>query len=189
MKAEEPTDADLVKRSVAGDREAFGCLYDRYAQAVRAVVAAVSADWHAVEDMTQECFLRAYEKLGQLRRPERFGPWLLGIARRVARERRRSRRPDRHRFVGNSAPEHAAACNPQQALDQLDELQTITAKLAALPERERLAIHAFVLQQRGAAEAATLLGLSRSGFYALLHRALARLAAMVEPHDSEQRTD
>ena len=53
-------------------------------------------------------------------------------------------------------------------------------RLAELPERERLAIHAFFLQECNAQQAGELLGLSRSGVYALLERALARLAALVK---------
>jgi DNA-directed RNA polymerase specialized sigma24 family protein len=52
-------DAELVAASLAGDREAFGQLYDRHARMVRAVVLAVSNDWPSVDDMTQESFLRA----------------------------------------------------------------------------------------------------------------------------------
>jgi len=189
MKKEEPTDADLVRRSKAGDREAFGCLYDRYARVVRAVILAVSADWHAVEDVTQECFLRAFRGLNRLRRPERFGAWLVGIARRTTREWCRSRGRDRHQFVGNSPPDRPATQEELNTLERLEELQTVMAKLATLPERERLAIHAFILQERGAEEVAALLGLSRSGSYALLHRALAHLAALVDPCDSEKQTE
>ena len=58
----EPTDADLVASVLAGDREAFGGLYDRYARLVRAVVYGVARDWPTVQDLTQECFLRAYRE-------------------------------------------------------------------------------------------------------------------------------
>ena len=98
MDTNAPSDAELVRQALAGDREAFGQLYDRHARQVRAVVAAVSGDWSDVEDMTQECFLRAYRKLATLRDPERVGPWLAGFARQVARERRRTLRRDRHEF-------------------------------------------------------------------------------------------
>ncbi len=61
MVSMEPTansDAELVAESLAGDREAFGQLYDRHARLVRAVVVAASGDWPSVDDMTQACFLR-----------------------------------------------------------------------------------------------------------------------------------
>ena len=101
----ESTDADLVARVLSGDREAFGSLYDRYARLVRTVVFDVAKDWSTVQDLTQDCFLRAYQNLGRLRQPDRFGHWLVGIARQVARERRRTLRRDRHHFVGTDTLE------------------------------------------------------------------------------------
>ncbi len=53
-------------------------------------------------------------------------------------------------------------------------------RMAELPERERLAIHALFLQEYDADEAAKVLGLSRSGIYALVRRGLSRLAKLVE---------
>ena len=70
---------------------------------VRAVVYRVGTDIPVVHDLTQECFLRAYRNLARLRRPDRFGSWVVGIARAVAREHRRSLRRDRHRFVSDES--------------------------------------------------------------------------------------
>ncbi len=52
----EPSDADLVAWVLAGDRDAFGCLYDRYARLVRAVVYRVGNDAPVVNDLAQEVF-------------------------------------------------------------------------------------------------------------------------------------
>ena len=178
MADDELTDADLVARVLEGDGEAFGSLYDRYARLVRAVVCGVSRDWPAIHDLTQECFLRAYRNLARLRQPDRFGPWIVGIARQVARERRRSLRRDRHRFIGSDMPERWAAPNAGDSIDEDTEL--VMRRIAELPERERLAIHAFFLNESNAGAAAELLDLSRSGFYAVLGRGLSRLSKFFE---------
>jgi hypothetical protein len=47
MDSNSPTDAELVTETLAGDREPFGQLYDRYARLVATVVAGVSGDWAA----------------------------------------------------------------------------------------------------------------------------------------------
>ena len=183
----EPTansDAELVAETLAGDREAFGQLYDRHARMVRAVVVGVSGDWAAVEDMTQECFLRAYRKLAALRDTERFGPWIVGIARHVARERRRSLRRDRHEF--GQPTETASATDGLAAVHDRDQFARVLYELAALPEPERLAVHAFFLEGHSANHAAELLGLSRSGYYALVQRAVAKLAARLQPAKTKE---
>jgi RNA polymerase sigma-70 factor, ECF subfamily len=177
------TDAELVAETLAGNRDAFGQLYDRYARMVRAVVAGASGDWPAVEDMTQECFLRAYRVLPKLRDHARFGRWIVGIARHVGRERRRQLRRDRHQFrPQGSESESSSAMNPDAG--DRDQLNLVMQRLAHLPELERLAIHAFYLQQQNASQAADLVGLSRSSFYALLQRGLARLATKIEPRSA-----
>jgi RNA polymerase sigma factor (sigma-70 family) len=175
----QPTDAELVACVLSGDRESFGSLYDRYARLVRAVVFDAAGDWSLVHDMTQDCFLRAYQNLGRLRQPDRFGHWLVGIARQVTRERRRTLRRDRHHFIGADTLEISTESDASAALQLTEETALVMRRIAELPERERLAIHAFFVQECNARQAAELLGLSRSGVYALLERALARLASLV----------
>ncbi|MGA2061248.1 MAG: sigma-70 family RNA polymerase sigma factor [Thermoguttaceae bacterium] len=179
-----PTDAELVGKALAGDREAFACLYDRYARLVRAVVYGVALDWPMVQDMTQECFLRAYKNLARLREADRFGRWIVGIARQVAKERRRTIRRDRHQFIGSDdALEVASDADVVGAIESAEETELVLRRVAELPERERIAIHVFFLQECDARQAAELLGLSRSGVYALLERAMARLATQIRRHE------
>lgn len=176
MRTNEPTDGDLVAAARGGDREAFGLLYDRYARLVRAVAADQTTEPQDVADAVQEAFLRAYRNLHRLQNPDRFGPWIVGIMRQVARERRRSRRRDRHRFLGETTADVGFDPAVAAAVQTAEEVDLIMRRLAELPERERLAIHAFFLEDRDASRTAALLKLSRSGIYALIARALARLS-------------
>lgn len=143
---------------------------------VRAVVYRIGNDNAVIQDLTQECFLRAYRNLAGLRQPDQFGAWVVGIARAVAREHRRSSRRDRHQFVANESLEVWTDPDTPGSVQTADEIELVLRRVAELPERERMAIHAFFLQEHNAEEAARLLELSRSGIYALLQRALARLA-------------
>jgi RNA polymerase sigma-70 factor (ECF subfamily) len=183
-----PTDAELVSATLAGNHDAFGQLYDRYARLVRAVVAGVSADWLAADDMLQETFLRGYGNLTRLRDPDRFGPWIVGIARQVGRERRRTLRRDRHEFRDSRPWSIESTTDGKVNFDDRDELTHMLQRVSQLEERERIAIHAFYLEQQHCMKAAELLGLSRSGFYALLQRAVARLAKSVQPSGQKERT-
>jgi RNA polymerase sigma-70 factor (ECF subfamily) len=71
----------LVRAVLAGEKAAYKTLYDRYAPLVRAVCYDAIGNLTEAQDLAQDVFVRAYEKLGQLRDPARFGKWLLGIAR------------------------------------------------------------------------------------------------------------
>lgn len=181
LQANEPPDSELVARTLAGDREAFGQLYDRFARLVRAVVFRVGTEPQVVNDLTQECFLRAYRNLARLRHRERFGAWVVGIARQVARENRRSSRRDRHEYVGSTLLSGWLDPRDTCSIDSRDEIESILNRVESLPELERLAIHMYFLQERDATGAASLIGVSRSGFYALIKRALVRLGNSVAP--------
>lgn len=188
MEPTTPNDAELVTQTLAGNRDAFAALYDRYARVVAAIVAGVSGDWPATDDMLQECFLRAYRKLPTLRDSARFGPWIAGIARHVARERRRTIQRDRHEFVDPQPWQATTADTSTTDAPDRDEITRVLSQLATLPEQDRLAIHAYFLDQQDASQAAELLGLSRSGYYAAVHRAIARLATKLNSSTGQQRT-
>ncbi|HEX4633841.1 MAG TPA: sigma-70 family RNA polymerase sigma factor, partial [Gemmatimonadales bacterium] len=84
-------EAELISRSLAGDREAFGALVNRYAAQARRVARAVLRDPDDADDAAQDAFLSALVKLEQYdpRRP--FGPWLMRIVANAATDRRRRR--------------------------------------------------------------------------------------------------
>lgn len=165
------TDGTLVKGVLDGDRAAFAELYDRRARLIRAICFDITHDLDAAAELTQEVFLRALQKLGGLRDPRRFAPWLVGIARQVGREWRRGRFRDRRRLTGlaDDLPFTAPDDPPDERLAVLRDA------LAALPQRERLSLQAFYLQGMDAEQARIVLGLSRSTLYRVLSSARGRL--------------
>jgi len=174
MPEPETNDAEDVRRTLTGDREAFGRLFDRHARSVRSVVAAVSCDFQAVEDMTQETFLRAHQRLATLKDPAAFRGWIHGIARLVAKEgwRQHTRHQERPistdvAFQDGGSGAHVVETREQQ--------QLVLQLLMDLPERERLAVHAYFFHEQQADEAAAAMEISRSGFYAALERGLRRI--------------
>jgi RNA polymerase sigma-70 factor (ECF subfamily) len=170
------SDAERVRASLAGDRSAFGDLYDRHARWVRAVLYDASRNLRDAQDLGQEVFLRAYRGLGDLRDPERFAPWLMGITRAVALDWLRRRVRDRHEYVGCDLD-----C-PAPAETQLDDesIRWLREAVQSLPERERLAVYVFYLQSRSAEDAQAVLNLSRAGLYRLLGRARKRLERIMK---------
>ena len=75
-------DAALVHRALAGDDTAFTILMERYQKQVHATVWRTIKDFHIAEDIVQETFLKAHQKLGTLKEPDRFSAWLNAIATR-----------------------------------------------------------------------------------------------------------
>jgi len=173
------TDGTLVLGALQGDRSAFAELYDRRARMIRAICYDATGDLHSAADLTQEVFLRAYRKLGELHDPQRFAAWLVGMARRVCREWRRGRFQDRRLL--ESLSDRAAAETRDEQPDR--QIAALREAVASLPEKERLALHAFYLQEMDAEQARMVLGLSRSGLYRLLSCARTRLAGVLSKQE------
>lgn len=79
------TDALLVERARRGDAAAFESLVRKHYRAAYAVALGVLGSAMDAEDACQDAFIRALERLDEIRRPERFAAWLLQIVRNRAR--------------------------------------------------------------------------------------------------------
>ena len=73
-------DAALIQRVLEGDDTAFSVLVRKYQKPVHALVWRKIGDFHIAEDITQETFLKAYQRLSTLKEPQSFASWLYVIA-------------------------------------------------------------------------------------------------------------
>jgi RNA polymerase sigma-70 factor (ECF subfamily) len=165
-----PSDKVLIQAVFAGKNEAFGELYDRYAPLVRAVCYDKTGSLTDAQDLAQDIFLRAYQRLDRLREPDRFGRWLIGIARFRCKEWQRQKLRSRERCA-RSINTDSYASEPSDD----GHIETLREMITKLPEKERLAVHTFYLLDGSADDARKIMGLSRSGFYRVLERARKRL--------------
>lgn len=79
----------LVERVRQGDREAFGQLFDRYSDQAFAVAYGFLQHGEDAEDLVQEAFLRALERIDRLSRGSPFGPWFYRLLVNAALNRRK----------------------------------------------------------------------------------------------------
>ncbi|NRA39898.1 MAG: RNA polymerase sigma factor [Planctomycetes bacterium] len=77
-------DAELVQRVLDGERSAFEALVARHIGRCQAVARSILHNDPAVDDVVQEAFMRAYNRLGQLSQPSQFPSWLATITRNEA---------------------------------------------------------------------------------------------------------
>ncbi|HLA89751.1 MAG TPA: sigma-70 family RNA polymerase sigma factor [Gemmatimonadaceae bacterium] len=87
-----PPDADLVARAVRGDAQAFDQLVRRHYRAAFSLALGVLANRHDAEDVCQDAFVKALERLDDCREPSRFVQWLMVIVRNRALSYRSYRR-------------------------------------------------------------------------------------------------
>jgi len=161
----------LVEAAQAGDRQAFGELYARYAGLVHAIAASrVSID--EAPDVVQEVFLRALRKLKGLRNATAFRPWIVAIARNALRDLGQRAHHRVHR-------EH----EPTRRETQHDEMTARAALRAirALPVAYRNTMRMRLVEGMTGPEIADRTGLSVASVRVNLHRGMkllrARLAA------------
>lgn len=166
--------AELVERAREGCKDSFAKLYDQHARLVRAICFDATGHLVTAEDLSQDVFLKAYERLDQLKDAERFVPWLCGIARRVGHDWHRRNR----REPVEAVPDASAELVDREAAEDL-RLAELREAVRQLPEQERMAIHLFYLEEQPAEMARQVLGISQSGFYKLLERAREHAGAIM----------
>lgn len=162
-------DAGVVERVLDGDREAYAVLVERYQRSVHSVALSILGDFQAAEDATQEAFVTAFEKLGNLRKPERFGPWLLRIVRHKSLDVVRRRKAT----VPLEQVEEVAADTVDPALSEASA--RLLAEVQRLPERERQVVMLRHFDGHSAKETAMHLGQAVGTVTKTLSRAHARL--------------
>ena len=168
----ELSDGDLLHRfSAVGDEAAFGEIVRRQGPMVLGVCRRLLADHHLAEDAFQATFLLLAQKARKLRQPERLGPWLYGVARRVALKARAKAAGRR---------EVAAVDVPVRTKTEADDLRPVLDDaIARLPVRYRVPVVLCHLQGLTYAEAADRLCCPPGTVATRLNRARERLRILL----------
>lgn len=181
--AEEDGDAALLQALACGDAAAFSRLVERHAPRVLGFARAVLGNATEAEDVTQEVFIRLWQ------RPQAYDPgrgafttWLFQVTRNAAlnhRERVRGREAAWDEHLPEPADE---APGPEAAYALHEDQARFEAAAAALPEAQRSALALVYSQGLSGREAAVALGVSAKALESLLVRAKRNLrAALATP--------
>jgi RNA polymerase sigma-70 factor (ECF subfamily) len=151
-------EAQLVEEARHGSQSAFGELVRRYERRVVRVITQFVRDEDLAQDLAQETFLRAYQRLDQFDPARRFGPWLFRIGVNLTLDylRRRKRRGWWSLFTDASAersPDPPTA-DPRQALDLRQEVEAV---LDRIPEKYRTVLVLRDLENFSTSEIAAIM--------------------------------
>ena len=102
---ERADDVQLIHDILSGDDTAFGTLVEKYQKGVHALVWRKIGDFHHAEEITQDTFLRAYQKLPTLKNPHQFAGWLYVIANRCCITWLRKQKPAMQSLESTSVKE------------------------------------------------------------------------------------
>lgn len=162
----------VLARARRGDGIAFEQIYRCYARPAYTLALRLCARPDLAEDVVQEAFLKAMEKLSSYRGDAPFGAWLKRLVANSAIDRLRVER----RWVD---PDFAGIAEPQQDAGNETQVEVLglLARMSA-PARAALVLHE--LEGYSHPELAALFGRSESYSKSLLSRAIARLRGLLE---------
>ena len=174
------TVAQLVQATQSGQREAFGELFERFERQVFSIALRRIGDYGEAQEVCQDVFVQALQKIAQLREPERFGGWLRSIANRMAINRVVRRRPE----VAAEPETLASACiderTPLTAVMARESQSQLRAGLARLRTLDRQTLLAFYVQGQSLLEMSDAFGAPLGTIKRRLHVARKRLAKSIE---------
>lgn len=177
------SDAELWRHAAAGDRDAFGALFERHVAAVWNHAYRLTASWAKAEDLTSSTFLLAWRKCSELLLVRDSAlPWLYAVAGNLAKTEFRSSTRFL-RAVRRLPGDHAEADHADAVASRVDDDRRIPRLLDAvreLPKAERQAVELCLLGELSTADAAALLGVAEPSVRSRLSRARSRLRTMLE---------
>ena len=174
-------DAQLVNQFLAGDENAFTALVKKHQKSIHALTWRKVGDFHIAEELTQDTFLKAYQKLGTLKNPNQFAGWLYVIADRLCIAWHRKQKPSMASLETTSGEEIEASSYRHYEDEQRKEASTehrqgrVRSLLEALPESERTVVTLHYLGEMTAQEISKFLGVSVNTIKSRLQRARNRL--------------
>jgi RNA polymerase sigma-70 factor, ECF subfamily len=169
----------LVNEILSGDVNSYALLMRRYQKPIYNLMLRMTGSEQDAVDLTQETFVRAYEKLEKFNPSASFFPWLYTMGLNLARDflRRAKRSP-----IVSYEPENSASIEIDQddrLADQID-VQRVSEGLQSLPVDYREALLLRFHEELSVSEVAHALGLSVSAAKMRIHRGLQKLRQLLE---------
>ena len=172
---EGPSDRELVEQVLGGRREGFDALIRRYQRQAVAVSYRLLGNTHDALEVTQDAFLKAFSSLATLQKPEAFGGWLMRIVSNLSLNYRRSRKARQGQLplddlLGSTDAGQSDAAggsdwmaqsgDPVHKLESQEMGKRLQEALNQLPEKQRLAIIMFTIEEMPQKQVAESLGCS-----------------------------
>jgi len=161
---------DLLGAAAAGDLAAFEALCRQHSHQVFRLALGMLGNREDAEDVQQETFVKAYQRLRHFRREASFGTWLYTIAARLCLSHRRRRTA---RTASLTAAPDAISSNPDPAaqLMQRESARRVQRTLVEMAPADRLIIVLKHIEELSHEEIAQILGCSPESSRSRLHRA------------------
>lgn len=156
-------------------------LFERYQRRIRSFILVMVRDPWIADDLTQDVFVRAMDRVSGLRDPQKIDAWLFRIAHNICRDYFRAKgrafAPSADICGADAAPSEQT--DTQKALERHEMSACVQHQTDKLPENYRTVIWLFDQQGFSLQETADILGISVANVKVRLHRARRRLKAIL----------
>ncbi|HUH12212.1 MAG TPA: RNA polymerase sigma factor [Longimicrobiales bacterium] len=180
----EDTDARLVERARDGDDRAFEHLVRRHLRAAHAVAFSLTGERADAEDVCQDAFIAALERLEKCREPDRFRSWLLAIVRNRAHNFRR------HSSLRQGPPVHPGTPSrergPAAAAEDRLLRERLMDAMTRIPETHRQVVLLHDLEGWPHKDIGETLGITEGSSRVYLHKARRALREILGPDMAEE---
>ena len=173
-------DVELINRILSGDDTAFASLVKKHEKQVHALAWRKIGDFHIAEEITQDTFLKVYQKLSTLKDPNQFSGWLYVIATNLCRAWIRKKRletePLEDTEIASIDETYSRYVAEERTKVTVEAQREVVKKLLAkLKESERTVMTLHYFGEMTCEEISRFLGVSTSAIKLRLHRARQRL--------------
>ncbi len=176
VSTEVDSDQDIISRVIAGDRDAFATLINRYSDALYRHALGMTGSPDVAEDILQTSFIKAYHHLGEVR--GRFDAWLFRIVANGCKDWLKNIRRSHLSYDEDDQPSNYTT--PDEDLDRTELRQDLDGALAELAPSLREAFVMKHVEGRSYEEMADLLGTTVGALKMRVHRAREALQALLE---------
>lgn len=189
----ELSDAVAVERTLAGDTDAYRVLVERHSRSVYRLAYRITGNSYDADEIVQEAFLRAYEKLKQYAGTASFGTWVYRIAANYAIDWMRQRKVEEARRQAPRKPDAGApevdplsrvpdaSASPERLVQSAQLADRMEAALNTLSAAERTAIVMRHWEGCGIDEISQVLQASSNATKNTVFRAVQKLRQALEP--------
>ena len=145
-----PTDGELVRLAQQGNQRAFDDLIVRYQRQAVAVAYRLLGNVNDALEVTQNAFLKGFTSLRSLQNPDSFAGWLMRIVSNLSLNYRRGRSTRATMPLDELIDDTsgiAGSSDPARDLESREMGERLKEALAQLPEKQRLALIMFTMEQ------------------------------------------
>ena len=166
---------EALERVLAGETEYFRFFVERYQRDLFQLVYRQVGDRSTVEDLVQDCFLRAFRGLESFRAESSFKTWLFRIAFNVTNSYFVSRRFKERAVQVPLGPGHGEIPDQEYDYETETRLAQLRRAIGRLHEKYRSVVALCVLQRYSYAEASEILGIPQGTVGSRINKAIALL--------------